>query len=253
VIMLNALWAAAGLQGMLTSTVGHDPAAVFIPELDEWVYEDPTFNEEYRLDGVGNPLSSADLLTHTTVGEVGRLQAIKFPGPSFDPEIYIPSATYIAEHPVGFVIMGSQLNSDVVGVGGWPSRSVQIDGPGIETAPLPFSNPTAYPRVSADVAFPSLGVVVDSTALEDSVFVVHLSSTFPDHGRFERRVEGQGWEVVGAVNILPVGACKVEYRSVDLVGSVSASTILDVWVPRGQSFVQAAPLGSLRSQSTSCS
>jgi hypothetical protein len=32
-IIANALWAAAGLQGMRATTLDHDPAAVFIPEL----------------------------------------------------------------------------------------------------------------------------------------------------------------------------------------------------------------------------
>src|SRR5204862_3989792 len=68
VIMLNALWAAAGLQGMLISTVDHDPAAVFIPELGRWAYEDPTFNEEYLLDGSGDPFSPVDLLTYSSAG-----------------------------------------------------------------------------------------------------------------------------------------------------------------------------------------
>jgi len=56
-IIANVLWAAAGLQGMRVTILDHDPAAVFIPELGRWVYEDPTFDEEYLLDGGGDPLS----------------------------------------------------------------------------------------------------------------------------------------------------------------------------------------------------
>jgi len=39
-IIANVLWAAAGLQGMRVTILDHDPAAVFIPELGRWVYED---------------------------------------------------------------------------------------------------------------------------------------------------------------------------------------------------------------------
>src|SRR5207302_4192805 len=73
-IMLGALWEAAGLQGMLISTVDHDPSTVFIPELGRWVYEDPTFNEEYLLDGTGDPLSPVDLLTLSSNGQASRLR-----------------------------------------------------------------------------------------------------------------------------------------------------------------------------------
>ncbi len=96
-IIADALWAAAGLQGMLISTLGHDPGAVFIPELGRWVYEDPTYNEEYTLDGTGNPLSPTDVLNATMSGGVSSLRATKFPGPDFDPEPYNPSTTYLSD------------------------------------------------------------------------------------------------------------------------------------------------------------
>src|SRR6266704_6069729 len=88
-IMLNALWAAAGLHGMLISTVGHDPAAVFIPELGRWVYEDPEFDDEYLLDGTVDPLSPIDFLTFSSDGQANRLQPKKSAGPTFDPEPYV--------------------------------------------------------------------------------------------------------------------------------------------------------------------
>jgi hypothetical protein len=84
--------------------------------------------------------------------------------------------------------------------------------------------------------------------MEDSVYVVQLSSTFPFHQHFERRLAGQTWETVGDVDVLPVGATSVEYRSVDVVGSVSASAVLDVWAPRTEDFAQSAAPGSVRAQ-----
>ncbi len=55
--MLIALWAAAGLQGMMVPTLGHDGSAVFIADLGKWVYMDPTYNEEYTMIGSSTPLS----------------------------------------------------------------------------------------------------------------------------------------------------------------------------------------------------
>jgi len=255
-IIASTLWAAAGLHGMLISTRNHDPATVFIPELGRWVYEDPTFNEEYTLDGTGDPLSPADLLTLSSAGQVTRLRATKFLGPSFDPQVYNAGDAYINDgHPEGFVIMGSQLNNRVVGVvglGGWPARNVQIDVPRLAQE-SPFNNATIYDRVTAPVAFPTLGAVIQQTQVQDSVYVIELSSTFPNHEHFERRLSGGAWESVANLDVLPVGQCRVEYRSVDGVGSISASTVLDVWVPRGAGFVESGPPGGARSQSRYCS
>ncbi len=246
-IMLSTLWAAAGLHGMLISTLGHDPAAVFIPELGRWVYEDPTFNEEYLLDGSGDPLSADDLLTLTTMGQVSRLRAAKGIRPRFDTETYIDADSYITEHPEGIVIIGSQLNNRVVGIGGWPSRQVQIDVPRLAEY-SPFNEPLAYPPVTAEVAFPTLGPIIEGIQVEDSVYVVHLSSTFPNHEHFERRLGAGTWEWVAAVDVLPVGQGRVEYRSVDAVGNFSAAAVLDVWLPRAEGFLESGVPGSVRTQ-----
>src|SRR5205807_613182 len=82
-IIANALWAAAGLHSIRAATLDHDPAAVFIPELGKWVYEDPTFDDDYLLDGTGEPLSPVELLTLSTNGQSGRLSPTKLLGPSF--------------------------------------------------------------------------------------------------------------------------------------------------------------------------
>jgi len=251
-IMLDALWEAAGLEGMLISTVGHDPDAVFIPELGRWVYEDPTFDEEYLLDGTGDPLSPADLLSVSSAGQGSRLSATKLQGPSFDPSVYIASATYLTDgHSSGMLIMASQLNNHVVGIGGWPVRLVQINVPQLAQY-TPFNNTLTYDPVSAAVAFPALGVVNQQLQVQDSVYVMQLSSTFPNYQRFERRLNGGTWQSVSTVDVLPVGQCRVEYRSLDGTGNASATASFDVWVPRAADFVEAGLLGSPRTQAQYC-
>ncbi len=238
-LIVKALWAAAGLQGMTATTLDHDPAVVFIPELGRWVYEDPTMSEEYLLDGTGEPLSPVDLLTLSTNGQAARLRATKLSGPNFDPQPYIAGRSYMNVHPEGMVIMGSQLYNRAVGQRGWGGRFVQIDVPRLATAPAPLNDPTVYDRVSASDAFPVLGVNVQQLTVEDSVYVVTLSSTYPSHDHFERRINGGAWDRDTNLNVLPVGVCRLEYRSVDALGNISASAVLDVWAPRAEGFLQA--------------
>jgi hypothetical protein len=255
-LILNTLWAAAGLHGMLISTIGHDPAAVFIPEFAKWVYEDPEWNEEYHLDGRGDPLSPTELLSLSSVGEGGRLQPRKMAGPSWDPDVYVAGDSYIAEgHSEGMVIMGSQLNNRLVGIVGaysWPMRYVQIDVPRL-AAESPFNDPTRYAVVDSAVAFPSLGVLVAGIESQDSVLVVHLGSTVPSTQQFQRRVDGGVWASVSATDVLPVGQCRIEYRGVDAAGTISAAAVLDLWVPRGRHFLESAIPGSVRAQASYCS
>jgi len=216
------------------------------------VYEDPTYNEEYLLDGSIGPLAPADLLSLSLGVGTGRLHASKLPGPTFDQEIYIATATYINDgHATGMVIMASQLNNRVVGIGGWSTRFVQIDAPGLAAASA-FNDTTQYPRVTASVAFPVLGVVVQQIRSEDSVYVTQLSSTFPNNQAFQRRAAGRAWENISATDVLPFGACQVEYRSLDAEGNASATAVLDIWVPRSEAFGATALPGSVRAQAQSC-
>src|SRR5207302_1622402 len=177
------------------------------------------------------PLSPVDLLTLSSSGQANRLRPTKLRGPNFDPDVYIPTATYVDQHPDGMIIMGSQLNNRVVGIGGWPTRLVQINVPQLALEP-PFNNPLSYDPVSAEVAFPTLGVVSQQLQVEDSAYVIQLSSTVPNHEHFERRLNGGGWRRVQDVDVLPVGQCRVEYRSVDALGNTGALGVFDIWVPR---------------------
>jgi hypothetical protein len=254
-IVATVLWEAVGLHAMRAAVLDHDPAAVFLPDLGRWVYEDATFDEDYLLDGEGAPLSPVNLLTLSTNGEADRLTATKLPGPTFDPQVYAESWTYMkAGHPNGMVIMGAQLYNRAVGARGqWAGRYVQIDVPALVNAPPPYSDPSVYARGTASEAFPGLGVVVQGVPEQDSVYVIQLSSTFPNHQHFERRWNGGGWESTPSVDVLPVGQCKVEYRSVDAVGNVGASAFLDVWLPRAPGFIAAGAPNGARRRSRYCS
>ncbi len=237
-VLVIKLWAAAGLQGLLLQVNGHDPAAVLIPELGKWIYEDPGYNNDYILDGLGDALSPTDLLSLSYNGMVSRVVPSRVSGPAYDPETYVQNRTYVsAINPNGYRIVGSRMYTyNVPNPTPW-GRVVMIDVPDLPTSPF-----SAYPRVTADVAFPSLGVVVTGMSSVDSVFVLQLSSTYPNHQRFERRVEGGIWESVTAQDILPLGACRVEYRSIDAAGTASPGTILDVWAPRTEDFFVGSAL-----------
>jgi hypothetical protein len=252
-IIAQTLWAAAGLHGLRAATIDHDAAAVFIPESGRWVWEDPTFNDEYLLDGQGEPLSPTDLLTISTSGQSYRLRPTKMAGPTFDPEPYVATWSYLkAGHPEGMLIMGSQLFRNVVGVTGWSGRYVQIDVASLDDAPAIYRDTVSYSRATATDAFPTLGVVVGHAQQVDSVLVLTLASTLPGHAYFERRISGGAWAPVGETDILPIGACRVSYRSIDAVGGISATATIDVWMPRAPDFMSRGSAEGRRQDADYC-
>ncbi len=241
--VLNGLWAAAGLHGLYLSIKDHDPAAVFIPELGRWAYEDASFNNDFLLDGVGDPVSPIALLTSN--GIAAQLRPSRIAGPSYDPEVFRQEQTYLFNHPTGMAFLLDRIfRYDVPNPAPWSGRFVQVDDPG--------SDQTIYERVTATEAFPTLGVVLASVGSADSVYVVTLSSNFPNHDRFERRVSGGPWETASSEDVLPVGACSVEYRSIDAVGNASAKATLNAWVPRPLNFAATGDPGSLRTHAKVC-
>jgi hypothetical protein len=150
------------------------------------------------------------------------------------------------------VIMGSQLNNRVVGIGGWPLRYVQIDVPQLQEE-SPFNDAATYTPVASQVAFPTLGVTIEAIEEQDSVYVVHLNTTFPNSQSLQRRLGEGEWETIGARDVLPIGACRVEYRSVDAIGNYSSAAVVDVWAPRATGFIEASLAGSSRAASQYCS
>ncbi|HEY3357813.1 MAG TPA: hypothetical protein VGQ83_31465 [Polyangia bacterium] len=233
VVQLKALLAAAGLQGMLLSTVGHDPHAVFIPGLGKWVYEDPTYNEEFRLDGAGDPLSPMELLVYSLAGEMWRLKyhkavahpwrADEYPDPALS-----PYATYFADdHFAGMVIMGSQLNNHAIGVADFEPRSVQLAVPALARL-APYNDQTIYQRVTPPVAFPDLGVGIAELTVDGDAARVRLASSFPGHVRFERRVNAGPWTACAAWDRLPEPPARVTYRSVDDAGRSGMTAVLQI-------------------------
>ncbi|HEY3354169.1 MAG TPA: hypothetical protein VGQ83_13025 [Polyangia bacterium] len=236
VIQLNALLAAAGLQGMLISTIGHDPAAVFIPELDKWVYEDPTYNEEFRLDGEGDPLSPMELLVYSLAGEAWRLRYHKIVDHGWRNDVYpdpalSPYATYFGDgHDAGMVIMGSQLRNRAIGVEDFETHAVQLDAPALATL-SPYNDTSLYAPVTPPVAFPDLGVGIAQLTFSGDAARVRLASSFPGHVKFERRVNAGPWTECGEWDVLPPPPARVDYRSVDDAGRSGMPALLEIGDP----------------------
>ena len=86
--ILVLLWAVAGYHGVLLSTTGHDPAAVFLPR-EGWVYEDATFNEEFTLRGSEQPVSPLDLMVLSRANRLDALVRRKMKGPSWSADVYV--------------------------------------------------------------------------------------------------------------------------------------------------------------------
>lgn len=229
--MLIALWGAAGLHGMMVPTLGHDGSAVFVPELRNWIYMDPTYNEEYHLDGRTVPLTPFELVTVSTAGRSAELRSISSRGPHWDPSEYAastahPAGSYVGEHPEGFIFIGSQLNNAVTTPFGVPVRHVQIANEAVAAHPF-FGNPASFRQVAPAVAFPDLGVGVERIESEDAGIRVRLASSLPGHARFEKRVAGGEWVPCAEEDLVPHGTGMVEYRSLDAVGTTGIIAIVE--------------------------
>jgi hypothetical protein len=239
-----ALWGALGLHGMQLSTIGHDPAAVFIPELGKWVYMDPTYNEDFTVGVGGRPLSPVELMTLSRAGETSMVRPVKRGGPWWSQDVYIdPSAhsraTYFGDnHPQGMVVMAAQLD-DVSAM-----RLVVVDVPEVDQY-WPLSNREWYDRVPPAVAFPQLGVVIAGVDWANSGYDVRLDSTFPAV-RFQRSIAGGAWEDVPRVDRLPSAReygtpYAVAYRSVDALGYAGMSASISVSYLCDPGFTSGAP------------
>lgn len=226
--ILILLWAVAGYHGVLLSTIGHDPAAVFLPD-DGWVYEDATFNEEFTLRGSDQPVSPLDLMVLSRANRLDALVRRKMKGPSWSPDVYIDngiarSDSYFREHPPGMLFLASQLNS--VFVAPLPRfRLVQIN---VGDAPDDYLfPPDEYLPVTPNLAFPRLGAYVTEQRVDGGVLAVTLESRYPGTVAFERRVGGGSWTRVGNTDRVSTAAGAVEYRPVDGGGHHGASATID--------------------------
>ncbi len=230
-IIAISLWGAIGLQGLLLSTYGHDPAAVFIPDLGKWVYQDPTYNEEFVLRGEEQALSPLELLAVSLAGRKDQLVQRKMLGPVWSPDVYIDArvherATYFGDgHPHGMNRMGTQLNNSVPTTPGFRVHLSQIRLPDLEA---PFSDETKYKQAEPATVFPRLGARL-TYALEGATQVEFgLESTHGSLNLFERRINSGPWERVASPDVVdqsmlrPISS-RVSYRSMSEDGVTGAA------------------------------
>ncbi len=170
-------------------------------------------------------------MTYSATGYVSRLESRSIGGPSWDREPYIdavsdPAASYIGEHPTGFLFIGSQLNNAVTTPFGVPVRHVQMDNVAVASDPF-FGNEGSFARVIPSVAFPDLGVGISAVLPVKDGAIVHLISSVPGHIRFERRAGNQPWRECSEIDFVQRGAGLVEYRSLDATGATGMTAIIE--------------------------
>lgn len=225
--MMLYLAAAHGIYGTLVSTTGHDTFAFYVPELAQWVYMDPSYNEDFISSTTGRLASPADLYVASAMGTMYEdYITTKISGPIWDPEVYIdpkdhPRATYMGDgHPNGMTAMGSNL---------WQKFPVPLKTNLLQfDAPIFYNNPIDPSTVGLSkrkrvqemgVLFPTLGVsVANSTQLSSDSIQLSLASNWPNHHHFEIQ-EGDGsWLLLNDNPILKVGYGAINIRSVNNAG-----------------------------------
>jgi hypothetical protein len=206
------LLAAAGLHGMQLRTDGHDPGAVFIPELEKWIWEDPTFNEEFTLDGIGVLLSPVEILLLSVQGDSNRLSPVKSRGPDWDISPYIDLSFISFIRVQGSLsAMGANINNRIIDNSSWKAVDVQFETYKFSTGP--FSN---YPTATLEQIFPQLGVKVVETRQVANGYQVKLETSFPNHYTYFRRINNSEWIECSNIDVIPFTPGIYSYRSVDL-------------------------------------
>lgn len=218
--MLIALLNAIGLQATMISTIAHDTCAVFIPEIGEWIYQDPTFNEEFVSSQSNVPLSPEELFRVSLDNNVNSISSHKTPGPAWDNSVFPdpalePDATYFNRR--GMYVMGSRLNNAAVDEPNYDPEYTQIRSYVLEEY-SPFNNSDVYRPVPEKIAFPELGAGISRMVREGDHFIVSLFSTFPGHKKFMRNIDNKGWEECSNPNVLTSNFSFVAYRSLDANG-----------------------------------
>ncbi len=225
--ILIALLNAVGLHSTLISTAEHDTCAVYIPEFGRWIYQDPTFNEEYLAvkDPSGDriPLAPCDLFRASVTGALNTVAINKTTGPAWDNSVYPDprierEATYfIPGKERSMTLMGSRLNNAAVGEPAFDPRYVQIRSRDLYRK-APFNNAAVYRPVPEKIAFPDIGAGISRMVRVGDRYVVELFSTFPGHKSFMMNLDNKGWEERSTPDTLPANFSSVVYRSVDADG-----------------------------------
>lgn len=214
-VALGALLAGAGLLSCVVRTTGHDPLATWVPSVGRWVYNDPTYNECFVVNGL--PATPVEL---SQVGNAGatnsRMLTTTVDRPTWAARAWIVDAestknSYRTDKGAlawGFV--GAYLR-DVAG----RARYVLVDSPAARAAALPW-----HEYGAAEVVYPDLGcrASVRRTAAGTEV---RLTTAQPRAVRFERQVGAAAWQTCGASDSLARDG-SASYRSVDSAGASSS-------------------------------
>ena len=226
--MFIDLLASAGLHGMQVRTDKHDPGAVFIPELKKWIWEDPTFNEEFTLDGNGDPLSPEELFTYSILGYVARLSPLKSRGPDWDMSPYInlsenyPYNSYFTYNgPIS--TMGAQINNRIIDNSSWKIDNVQLNTYLFSSST--FSN---YSTASSEQMFPQLGVKIVEIKEVENGYQVTLDTSFPNHYKYFRQTNSGSWAECSSVDVIPFTPGFYSYRSVDMQNNHGMDAIVNL-------------------------
>ena len=149
--MLQAIYAAAGFQGILVSLNGHDALAVYLPSLAKWVYQDASFNERLNI-GPLEAASPAELLAASQdPATFVQITSVTGSGPQWDPAPYadhLDLTYFITSRPPLMTYLRSHLQGNLLG-GVTVMKTVLVAGS--------TNDPAAalYPEAAVDVAFPT--------------------------------------------------------------------------------------------------
>ncbi|WP_407538865.1 hypothetical protein Q0M94_11860 [Deinococcus radiomollis] len=250
--MCCLLLASLGIVATNISTTGHDPAMAWVPELGKWVYFCATYNEMYRLDGAGNPLSPLELITYSRQAAAliaggnaaggaaifARLIPFKPAGPTWDTQVWTdptqPHANYYADyHTSGQVTFVSHLSQIPLLIGPTVSnRSCVLDDSGVlDASSTAFSDQTYYTRAHKAVLYPDLGAAFRKSDVDpvSGNTYISLSNNWPGFAKYQKRINGGAWvDFTVSTETLAAGTGVVDYRPVDANGGFGMWASIEV-------------------------
>lgn len=216
-MMAVALWNAAGFHASLVQSVDHDGAAVFVPDLGRWVWQDPTHNEDFVDAVTGSPLGTMRLQVLSARDSLAYARSVRIQGPVWDRETYVNPArygccTYTRLSTRALTVVAQQVRNRQAGQDGWRTATYFVSS----ARAGGFVPRGARPAPVRQDIFPLLGARVDSITSLGTVALAHLGSTFPETARYEMRIGAAGpWTAVSNPVALPPQACDFRFRPLD--------------------------------------